>query len=91
VSRKPLRDSKPVPGIAAGDNVRLRLVPDGRALVTERRRWDCARLATCEHEWILVHGGAQAKCPVVCIRYQKREADAVNGDGVGGVVSFSEG
>ncbi len=94
VSRKPLRGSKPVPGVATPQEAarrRLRLVSDGRQVVTERRRWDCERLATCEHEWILVHGGAQAKCPTVCIRYQRREADAVNGDGVGGVVSFSEG
>jgi hypothetical protein len=84
--RKPLRPSKPFPGLAVdAPLVRLRLVADDRGGVIERRRHDCTRLATCELEWIRAHGGAQARCPVGCIRYEReapRELAMLSGGGI---------
>jgi hypothetical protein len=50
----------------------LHLVADDRALVWERRRGDCARLAACEMEWIQAHGSEQARCPTACSAYRER-------------------
>lgn len=52
------------------------LIADDAAGNHERRRGDCARLATCEDLWVEEaiaasgHTGGQAKCPLGCRRYR---------------------
>lgn len=88
-NRKPLRTPKPFPGSAPEGTVRLRLVADDRGGVIERRRHNCTRLATCELEWIRVHGGAQARCPVGCIRFEREAPREVAMSSGGGIVVAS--
>jgi len=86
LNRRPLRERAPIEPTVAAGTVRLRLIADDRPGVIERRRYDCRRLATCEVEWTQVHGSQQARCPLVCILYEREDRRPVDTSGSGGMV-----
>lgn len=61
-----VKEPKPEP-----EPVRLFLVECDPRATGHQRRADCARLWTCESNWIEVHGSAHATCPSDCEGFLK--------------------
>lgn len=73
-----VRDTTPPRGLRADERPNYVGEIGGTVLLLERRRADCAYLASCEEEWIAEHGSAQARCPMVCTHHAPREDAAAD-------------